>query len=314
MTLSQSPTGAASHRAGWMCPLLMNAKAGAFRHHAGAGQVQQLARDLELNIEVVATHSRDEMLNRLREAVRQNAPCIAVAGGDGTIALAVQELAQTQTALGIVPQGTANNFATALRLPHDLPSALRVVGQGTVRRVDLGLVEVGQRKRYFTESAGIGLFADALSLYGAGTNKNIPRALWAIAKLFFSARARRVRLTLDNEQVTERAVMVEAANSFRMAYAVPLAPDAKLTDGVLDLVVLGDLERNELFSYYKAIRAQVHKTLPKVEMHQTKVLKIESRHVFPVHCDDRVIGQIRHDRPAVFRAIPKALPVLVEAI
>src|SRR6478672_8682776 len=49
----------------------------------------------------------------------EGVPRIGVAGGDGTVEVAVQDLARTETALGILPQGTFNNFATALRLPHN---------------------------------------------------------------------------------------------------------------------------------------------------------------------------------------------------
>lgn len=66
-----------------------------------------------------------------------NTKRVAVVGGDGTVSLAAQELVHTKTALGIIPQGTFNNFAIALHIPLDLPSALRVLRDGVVRDVDL---------------------------------------------------------------------------------------------------------------------------------------------------------------------------------
>jgi YegS/Rv2252/BmrU family lipid kinase len=289
------------------CIVLLNARAGPLHGHASQEEMRALAQAAGLDANFVATDSPDETRQTLRRLVADRAERVAVAGGDGTVALAAQELAYSDTVLGILPQGTANNFATALRLPQDLPSALRVLANGTVRAVDLG--KVGDR--YFTESAGVGLFADALTVYGARANKNVARAFYAILRVFLSARARRLHLILDGERVIERAVLCEVANSFRMAYAVPVAPGAKLTDGELDVVVVGDLNGvREMWAYYKAFRAQMHATLPKVHTFRAREVRIETRHTMNVHCDDKVIGTT----PVTITAQPRALKVLVDTL
>ena len=296
----------ASDKRAPLCTILMNDKAGALHPTAGADQVRQMVEEIGLVAEVIGTDSAEEMRACIRRLVAEGAPRIAVAGGDGTVALAVQELAYSHTVLGIIPQGTANNFATALRLPQDLPSALRVLLDGVVREVDLG--KVGSR--YFTEAAGVGLFADSLALYGAGTNKNFARAVYTMARVALSLRARRLRLILDGEVHTERAVMCTVANTYRMAYAIPVAPGAKVTDGELDVVVVGDLKIRELIPYYRAFRAQMHASLPKVSTLRAKEVRIESRHRMNVHCDDKIVGTT----PVTILAQPRALKVLVERL
>lgn len=288
------------------CTLLINGKAGALRRTADSDSLKNLAQELGVCVEIVPTQSKEEMQRTLRRLVAAGAERVAVAGGDGTIALAVQELAYTGTALGIIPQGTANNFATALRLPQDLPSALRVLQEGEIREVDLG--KVGNH--YFTESAGVGLFADALTLYGAGTNKNIPRAMWASAKLLLAFRPRTVHLYLDGELYSERVVLCEVANSFRMAYAIPIAPEAHLTDDALDIMIMGDLTRRELIPYYRAMRAQMHTSLPKVTHLKAREVRIESRHRMNVHADDKVIGVT----PVTMTVARHALKVVVDRL
>lgn len=286
-------------------PLLVNGNAGALHATAGENEFLSLARDLDLDLNVITTKSPDDSEQTLKRLIKEGASRVAVAGGDGTIACAVQALAGTGVTLGIVPQGTANNFAAALRLPQDLPSALRVLKEGAVREVDLG--KLGDR--YFTESAGIGLFADALTMYGPN-DKSVLRAFMTVFRVFVSARARRVKLFIDDELHTERAVMCEVANSFRMAYAIPVAPEAKLTDGKLDVIIVGDLRRHELIPYFRAMRAQMHRTLPKVQILKAKTVRIESRHVFNVHCDDTVVGTT----PVTIETAPRALKVLVDRL
>jgi YegS/Rv2252/BmrU family lipid kinase len=285
--------------------ILVNSRAGLLTSTT-VEQFSLAAEQAELDVDVVPTSTPDEMCAVIRRLVAGGAERLAVAGGDGTIAHAVQVLAHGPTVLGILPQGTANNFATALRLPTDLPSAMRVLRDGEIREVDLG--KVGGR--YFTEAAGVGLFADVLALYGAGTNKNFLRALYAMTRVILSMRAQRLRLYVDGELHVERAVMATAANTFRMGVSAPMAPEAKVTDGKLDVVVVGDLMRRELLPYYRAIRAQVHLQLPKVSSLKAREVRIEAARRMNVHADDRVVAVT----PVTITAQPGALRVLVDRL
>ena len=287
------------------CAILLNSHAGFFHATADVDQIRQVAEEVGLAAEIIGTKSPEEMRQRIRELLAQGVERIAVGGGDGTVALAVQELANTKAVLGIIPQGTANNFATALRLPMDLRTALQVLADGEIRRVDLGKVN----GRYFTESAGVGLFADALALYGPA-NKQFLRGLMILVRLILALRARRIRLTLDGERHIERAVLCEVANTYRIGYAAAVAPDAKLTDGLLDVVIIGDLTRSELITYYRAIRAQTHMGLPKVTTLRAREVTISAARRMNVHCDDQVIGTT----PITITAEPKALRVLVDRL
>lgn len=288
------------------CPILLNQRARALRAVGSVALVERMAREAGLEAEVISTTSAAEMVQILRTLVQEGAPVVTVAGGDGTLAQAVQVLAYSHTALGILPQGTANNFATALRVPHDLPSALRVVKEGIVHEVGLG--KVGDR--YFTEAAGVGLFADALALYGAGSHKNLLRATAALARVVLSLKAHRLQLTIDGQSLEERSAMCIVANSYRMWLALPVAPRARLTDDHLDVVLVNDVSRSELITYYRAFRAQLHPALPKVRSLSGHELRIESRRPLNVHADDQVVGET----PVTITSHPRALKVLVDRL
>ena len=288
------------------CTILLNTRAGALKARPGITQIQQMARQIDLDAEVVAVSSPQEMRSLVRQLVQDGVEKVAVAGGDGTVSLAVQELAYSNTVLGILPQGTFNNFATALRLPLNLPSALRVLRDGHVHEVSLG--KVGER--YFTEAAGVGLFADALALYGHGGGKDLLRGLATLLRLALSVRARRVRLTLDGEYHEEPAVMCTVANTYRMGYAVAIAPEAKLTDDVLDVILVGALTPKECVTHFRAFRAQLHPSLPKVRTFRAKEVRVETCHSLNVHCDDQVVGTT----PFCASVEPHALKVLLDRL
>jgi diacylglycerol kinase (ATP) len=285
-------------------PLLINTRAGSLYATPGQEQLRRMARKVGLELNIIHTQSPGEMQTALRRLVAAAEERVAVAGGDGTVAMAVQELAYTGTALGILSQGTFNNFATVLRIPHNLPAALQTLRDGEVREVDLG--RVGDR--YFTEAAGLGFFADALALYGVGARKSFVRGLFVLTRLLLAFQSQPVRLVVDGEPRAERILLCEVANTYRIAQAVPIAPEADVADGVLNMVVFGDVRRRELLSYLRALRAQMHLDLPKVSSAAVRKVRIESRRPRNVHCDDQIIGVT----PCTVEVAPGALKVLVD--
>jgi diacylglycerol kinase (ATP) len=285
-------------------PILMNTRAGAMHAASGKEQLERMARDVGLEILIIHTESKQDLKQTLKRLVAEGAEKVAVAGGDGTVELAVQELAHTDTALGILSQGTFNNFATTLRLHHNLPAALKTLKDGVVRAVDLG--KIGDR--YFTESAGVGLFADALALYGQGTNKNFLRGAYAFARLAVAFRPREITLTLDGEVHRESVALCEVANTYRIAQAAPIAPEADIADGLLDVVLFTDLKRSELPAYLRALRAQIHLGLPKTKTFRAREITLESARRRNVHADDEITGTT----PVTITVQPGALKVLVD--
>ena len=89
-----------------------------------------------------------------------------------------------------------------------------------------------------------------------------------------------------------------------------IAPEAKVTDGQLDVVIVGDLKRSELLPYFRAVLNKRHLNLPKVTTLRAREVCIESRHRMYVHADDQIIGKT----PVTITAEPKAIQVLVERL
>jgi diacylglycerol kinase (ATP) len=288
------------------CRILLNHRAKSVVPDQSEAQVLQFAQEVGLEAEVISTESPVDLSNRVRQLVREGAEKVVIGGGDGTVSIAVQQLANSETALGILPMGTANNFATALQLPMDLLSALEVIRDGDVADVGLGKV----CGRYFTESAGVGLFADALALYGRDPSKSLVRGFGVVMRVVFSMRAHRLQISADGEKRVERAVMCVVANSFRMGLGVPVAPRAKLTDDDLDIVIVGDLTRRELVPYYRAFCSQTHLNLPKITTLRAREVRIETRHPVNAHSDDQIVGTT----PVTVTSHPGALKVLVKRL
>lgn len=85
---------------------------------------------------------------------------VVIAGGDGTVGAVVRRLAGSMCRIGIIPVGTFNNFADALRLPADIEQATAVVLGGRARSITLGHVN----GVVFLEACAIGLFGETIRL------------------------------------------------------------------------------------------------------------------------------------------------------
>src|ERR1051326_3691392 len=114
-------------------------------------------------------------VGRIRSLVSPQAT-VMVAGGDGSVGAVVRRLADTHCRIGIIPLGTFNNFAGALRLPADLDRAIAVARRGRARPITLGRVN----GVVFLEACALGLFGEIIRL---GESAKIRRLQGIGAKL-----------------------------------------------------------------------------------------------------------------------------------
>jgi diacylglycerol kinase (ATP) len=287
--------------------IFANQYAGTLARVRGKTPLETYAREAGFVPELVYTRSGPHLRKALRERVIGKLSRVVIAGGDGTLHSAVQVLARSGVALGILPQGTANNFATALRLPRDLPSAFRVLAEGQERAVSLGEAD----GEYFTEAAGVGIFADTLAMaHCHRRTKNIWRTGRILLKLMLLNRPYRLALDLDGVRYREEAFSVTIANSFLVGRNIPIAPYARLTDEELDVVLIESLTRREMPLYYRAILAQNHIELPKVHSMRARQIQIHAGRPTAVHVDDRA----RKKTPVTVNVVPDGLKVIVDRI
>jgi diacylglycerol kinase family enzyme len=118
--------------------VVLNAKAGALLQHAeAAAELQTALTQAGFRAEFIADEA--PLPVRIARAARSGAGAVIVAGGDGTIARAAQQLAGGDIPLGILPFGTMNLLARDLHLPiGDIAAAIAIMARGQTRRIDVG--------------------------------------------------------------------------------------------------------------------------------------------------------------------------------
>lgn len=176
------------------------------------------------------------------EAVAEGCEVVIAVGGDGTVRAVAEALAGTEAILGIVPQGTGNLLARNLEIPlDDLASALIRVRDAESRRIDLGWVEFDGEEHAFSVMVGFGVDAQML----VETNEDLKdRAGWlayveAMGRALSGTEMTDITLTLDDDEPQEvRGHTVLIGNCGMIQGGIRLLPDAKLDDGLLDLLLI----------------------------------------------------------------------------
>ncbi|MGO1544399.1 MAG: diacylglycerol/lipid kinase family protein [Gulosibacter sp.] len=196
---------------------------------------------------VIETTPEDAGYGQAREALEQGVDLVIAAGGDGTVRLVIAALANTDTPLGILPAGTGNLLARNLDIePLDRREALDVAFAGEDRRIDLAQAEVerpeGDKESYiFAVIAGIGLDAGMIEHTDDDLKKKIgwPAYIGGIAKWMIGSGAFRARYRVGEDRTWgTRASTIMVGNCGLLTGGIRLLPEAKLDDGVLDMVIM----------------------------------------------------------------------------
>jgi diacylglycerol kinase family enzyme len=174
------------------------------------------------------------------EAIRQKVDLVLGAGGDGTIRTLCAALAGTGIPFGLIPAGTGNLLAKNIGIPLDEAAALDVAFDGVDRAVDLVKLTVdGKESDRFAVMAGIGIDAAIMQ----STNKDLKKAVGSAAYFVAAAQsanhpALQAVIELDDRPpVRRRAHVIVIGNVGYLQANIPLIPDAKPDDGLLDVLI-----------------------------------------------------------------------------
>src|SRR6266849_7834969 len=217
--------------------LIANPTAGSYVQYADhiADAVSYL-RNHGWQAELRLTQQAGDVRKFAREAVEQHADIAVAVGGDGTIHEVIQELAGSETALGVLPSGTINVWAREVGIPLDNMGARDVLVNGQIRRVDLGQIN----DHYFLLMAGIGIDGEVTH---AVEKKPIKRLgvlgyLLITALLGLRYPSFKAYLHIKGRTVKVRALQIIIGNTQLYAGAIKFPWEAKCDDGLLDVCVV----------------------------------------------------------------------------
>jgi diacylglycerol kinase (ATP) len=172
-------------------------------------------------------------------AVAKGVRTVLAWGGDGTINEVGSVVAGTASALGIVPAGSGNGFASELGVPWEPSEAIDVVLNGRDRAVDAGEIN----GRLFFNIAGVGfdaVIAEQFNLRGSLGHRGMAPYVRIGIRETFRYRAATYKVTLDGEEIVSNALVIAFANGREYGNRIRVAPQALVDDGKLEAVVVED--------------------------------------------------------------------------
>ena len=278
-------------------------------HHARQAQkrlpeVKRLLEELGLNL-IEESTEQPQQLYEVIKRYQHEVDLVIVAGGDGTLNAAVDALVETQLTLGILPLGTANDLARTLGIPNSLPDACKIIANGEVRRIDLGLVN---GKHFFNvASCGLSVKITQKLTKKAKRRWGILAYLITALQVIWESRPFSAEIRINDQSIRVKTVQIAVGNGRYYGGGMAVVPDATIDDQRLDLYSL-EIERWwQIIPLLPAIRQGRHIHSRSVRALGGQEIEIYTRKPRPINTD----GEITTYTPAHFRVIPNALSVLV---
>jgi YegS/Rv2252/BmrU family lipid kinase len=195
------------------------------------------------------TTNQDLHAGSLAERLIETPPdLLAVCGGDGTVNQIASRIPHPPFPVAVLPGGTANVLARELGLPLDPIKALKIALKRKVRHVDLGVLGTSPDRR-FVFVAGIGFDAFAVFSVRQTLKEKFGMAAYAVAILDCLQNYTFPEFQVRTENQTFAATSCLVCNSKRYGGGLLFCPDADMTDGLLDLLVLQGSRRIELVRF-----------------------------------------------------------------
>ena len=243
-----------------------------------------------------------------REALNEGAETIVALGGDGTWSrvAAVMAAARTDCTLALLAAGTGNDLAKSLELPaSDFAAIAALVARGSARRIDVGYVD----DRCFVNAAGFGFDAAVLQ---AAAGRRWPRGtalyLTCAMQLLFGYRG--ILASIAGGPGRTHLLLV-IANGARFGGSFHIAPDASVSDGMLDVVAVLDAEPVRRMLLLAAATRGLHVRMPGAFSFRERETTLRFAEP-PVFEADGELHQAAGTEVRV-RCVPRALRVLTSA-
>jgi len=284
--------------------LIVNPVSGQGRGAAVAEQASRLLQTFGFDTKVLYSQSPANPAEFARVAVHDRCPLVVAIGGDGLVSQVAGELVGSDTVLGIIPAGVGNDFARGLGIPLDLNQACAVLAQGRARRVDVGQAN----ERYFFSVAGMGFAADVNRRANEFRRFRV-NALYTVLTVTTLFRYEPLLFTISYDGHERRCYswLVAVGNTWSCARGMALVPAARPDDGVLDACIINGMGKLELLYVFPRVFRGTHIYHTGVDTLRGKEISVQADRPCDLYADGEYIGPL----PAVLKAVPQALSVMV---
>ena len=265
------------------------------------------------HIEVRVTVKKGDALQFVSEA--GDIDLLIAAGGDGTLNEIVHGLMNlsinTRPVLGVVPLGTANDFATGCDIPRDLEKALALCMEGEAVPIDVGRAN----EHWFLNAASAGFGAEVTATTSPDLKRLLGSAAYTVmgAILAINVRQYHGRLTLPDREIIGSGPVAIIGNGRQTGGGIQVAPRAFINDGLLDVLIVRQIPATALLTAARELQ-QLSSDGEYISYWQTPWVEVHSEEVIPVNLDGEPVAfsSVRYETvsKAIRVIVPPNCPVL----
>lgn len=268
--------------------------------HAGSGRAQQVWQALQPVIierldhfTAAVTHTPDDVTTQLQQAFDEGTRRVISVGGDGTNhAIVNAVMAHNHThpddpfTFGMIPAGTGQDWARGAGISLDSAQATETILTAQPRPIDVGHVQFDNEARYFLNISSAGISNDVAHRIDSAARRYPWTYTQSILTSFLFYRPEAMQIEVDGDLWFEgNAYIAAVCNGTTFGQGLIIAPDAKIDDRLLDVVVVEELALPKLLWAFPTIYTGKHTTHPRVHITRGKDIKIISQTEKPIRMD-----------------------------
>lgn len=285
---------------------IVNPRAGKGRAALKAAEAARMLTEAGLACGIHVPTSGPSAADIAERAARPGS-CVVACGGDGTVHWTLQGVMRGAAAFDILTAGTGNDIHAALHGSTSDPvrSLVRRVLSGTTRRVDVGSATTPDAERFYLAVCTTG-FDSVVNARANEMTKGPSQARYVVAlvKELPAMRSRAWSITQADTTWQETGVILAVANGGIYGGGMRISPRASMTDGLLDVTLVGEVGRIRLIRLFPRVYSGDHIHRPEVATWSTDEIRIDGDEA-PVMCDGEYLGGL----PVSIRSLPGALQV-----
>jgi len=280
---------------------------------AGGGQGERALSPLgeaaaKAGAELVVSQNVEDLAAQARQAAEDGVERLVAAGGDGTFHHVAQGLTGSECAMGLVPLGRGNDLAGTLGIPSELPRAVEVAIGGPVRRIDVGQVD----RHSFLGYCGVGFDSEVASYVqqGRGPFSGQAAYVYGVLRTLAAFKPPVIRVEHDGGVYESGAMFAVVCNHSRFGGGMFIAPEARIDDGMLDLVVVEAVSKLKLLRIFPKVYKGEHVGHPAVTIVRTRSARLYVDRTMTMASDGEPIMEVGEQGVEV-SVRPGALGVVV---
>lgn len=269
---------------------LINPNSGTNRRQDVPALLAQCLSPAAVDYEVRLTQYAGHAVELARQAAGDGFRIVVAVGGDGTVNEVGRGLLGTNAALGILPRGSGNGLARHLKVPLDLPAAIRLLAAPSFQRIDVGHIN----EHPFFCTAGLGFDAHVSKCFAVAGTRGLGTYVQVALREYRHYQPTPITVTMKGKVLETNCYVLAFANAAQYGNNAYIAPLADISDGLLDLCLIDALP------LFRAVRVSVGLALGNLPAsgaavyHTCSTVQVQAARALGFHVDGDYVGDAQH--------------------